>query len=383
MSVSRPSVIPKNPPARGHETCAVHRLESAAATELYLTATPGPGPAQRQAQALYEAIARVLRQEQAVIVAERLFADRQALEVALAARARAYGELDDGVAPSLLTPRAPEQPILGVQVHAIRGITQPTILSSRGVPRARAFTCAGYSYLTASALGAENLKGGPAQTHAVFSQAHDLLRQAGGSIRDIARTWVWTDDILAWYPQFNQARSAFFGAHGLFAPPGFVPASTGIGVSPAGGARLALDLFAAWGKPDAVARFPAAGNQNPANLYGSAFARAARAKTPAGSTIFCSGTAAIDAQGRTCARDDAGAQVQMTLDNVHAVLRDMGCTSADVVQAMAYCATPQALDGFRARAADALPWPCLTMTGDICRGDLLFEVEVTARQRAD
>ena len=68
----------------------------------------------------------------------------------------------------------------------------------------------------------------------------------------------------------------------------------------------------------------------------------------------------------------------MTVDNVHAVLRDMHCGSADVVQAMAYCATPEVQQHFLALYADKLPWPCLTMLGDVCRDDLLFEIEVTA-----
>jgi len=156
-----------------------------------------------------------------------------------------------------------------------------------------------------------------------------------------------------------------------------MPASTGIGVSPAG-ARVAVDLFAAWGKEDAMARFHAAGNQRSAYDYGSAFARASRVKMPGGQTVFCSGTAAIDAQGKTCHLNDADGQIRMTLDNVNAVLHDMQCSSDDVVQSMAYCATPQVEAHFRDNFAGQLPWPCLCMIGDVCRQDLLFEVEVTA-----
>ena len=77
------------------------------------------------------------------------------------------------------------------------------------------------------------------------------------------------------------------------------------------------------------------------------------------------------------------AQVDMTLDNVAAVLRDMGCTDADVVQAMAYCATPAAYAYFVGRRQPGLPWPCLAMPGTVCRDDLLFEVHATRRGVTD
>jgi enamine deaminase RidA (YjgF/YER057c/UK114 family) len=139
-----------------------------------------------------------------------------------------------------------------------------------------------------------------------------------------------------------------------------------------------MDLFAAWGQSDVVRRFHATGNQRSANEYGSAFARAAVVHTPAGDTVYCSGTAAIDTAGQTCHIGDIPGQVQMTVANVDAVLRDMSCTGDDVVQAMAYCATPAVERHFVERFADQRPWPCLILEGDVCRNDLLFEIEVTA-----
>jgi enamine deaminase RidA (YjgF/YER057c/UK114 family) len=205
----------------------------------------------------------------------------------------------------------------------------------------------------------------------------ELVAYSGASLFDVARTWLWMDDVLAWYPQLNQVRNTYFTEKGLFARPGSMPASTGIGVSPRGG-RIALDFLAAWGAPATVQRFHAIGNQQSAYEYGSAFARASQVQTPGGTTVFCSGTAAIDAAGKTCHLGDIPAQVAMTIDNVRAVLRDMHCLDSDVVQAMAYCATPAVAEHFVAEHRDGLNWPILTMLGDVCRGDLLFEIEVTA-----
>jgi enamine deaminase RidA (YjgF/YER057c/UK114 family) len=207
--------------------------------------------------------------------------------------------------------------------------------------------------------------------------AESLLAQAGGTLADIARTWIWMDDILSWYDRMNQERTRLFTERGLLGAAGGMPASTGIGVSPSAG-RVAMDFFAARGGEAAVERFHAAGNQQSAYSYGSAFARASRARTPGGVTVFCSGTAAIDADGRTCYAGDIAGQVRMTVENVMAVLADMGCSCNDVVQAMAYCTTPEVRDRFLSDWSGRLPWPCLTMIGDVCRTDLLFEIEVTA-----
>jgi hypothetical protein len=56
---------------------------------------------------------------------------------------------------------------------------------------------------------------------------------AEASYRDVVRTWFYLNDILSWYPEFNQARNAVYRELGLI--PGHdggsrrLPASTGIG----------------------------------------------------------------------------------------------------------------------------------------------------------
>ncbi len=352
-------------------TLSIRTVRSSEATELYITAMPGSGAAAEQATDLYRRIAAELRREDAAITGERIFAGESAFADVLPARAAALGDIDDGVKPSLLL-ACEHDGILGVQVHAISGIGSPAVL-----PGARKYICRGRSYLEGSGLHAPALPDGPSQARRTFEMMGDLVRRSGASLSDVARTWLWMDEILNWYPQLNKVRNDYFTQQGLFSRPGGMPASTGIGISPRS-ARIALDFLAAWGADGIVQRFHAIGNQRSAYEYGSAFARASQVQTPGGVTVFCSGTAAIDGAGKTCHLGDIAGQVAMTIDNVHAVLRDMHCQSSDVVQAMAYCATPAVAEHFAAEYRDALGWPVLTMLGDVCRGDLLFEIEVTA-----
>jgi enamine deaminase RidA (YjgF/YER057c/UK114 family) len=111
--------------------------------------------------------------------------------------------------------------------------------------------------------------------------------------------------------------------------------------------------------------------------YGSAFSRASRCITPASETVFVSGTASIDAGGATTNIGDALGQINSTIENVRAVLRDMNTADEDVVQAIAYCKTRDEEKVFNT-VKDNLPWPWITMICDICRPELLFEIEATA-----
>ena len=352
------------------------------ACEYYLTVAPPSGALPHEAGAAYREVARLLRTVGATILQERLFASADAIGRCLESRADAYGDLDDGVPPTLLCTRVhDERTFVGVQVHAIAGIAKPKIVRRGDFAAARVFERDGYHYLAASGIRSPGHSTGPQQARDALESAEYLLAVAGASMRDVARTWFWMDDILAWYPSFNTVRTQFFKERGMMGHSHLMPASTGIGVRPAG-ARIALDLIAAWGKNGAIERFDASGHQRSAFEYGSAFARAARVETPGGVTVYCSGTAAIDAQGHTCFAGDAQRQVRMTVDNVIAVLRDLGCAPDDVLQAMAYCALPEAAEVFLSRYANELGWPLVTMEGIVCRPDLLFEVEVTASPTA-
>ena len=138
-----------------------------------------------------------------------------------------------------------------------------------------------------------------------------------------------------------------------------------------------MDLAAVLEPKDSIEYFSAGGKQQCAFEYGSAFSRACRAPTPAGETVFISGTASIDAAGATTNIDDPAGQINTTIENVQAVLRDTNCRTEDVVQVVAYCKTTEIEKVFNTIKQN-LDWPWLTVICDICRPDLLFEIEAAA-----
>jgi len=219
----------------------------------------------------------------------------------------------------------------------------------------------------------------------MMEKAESALKQFGADFLSVPRTWMWLKDILSWYDEFNHVRTNFFTERRLIGEGTrqSMPASTGIGLGSADGSHCAMDLMAILEPQNSIQFLQAVGKQQCALEYGSAFSRASRAVTPAGQTVFVSGTASIDADGATTHIGDASGQISTTIGNVRAVLADMNCKDEDVVQVAAYCKTTEVEKIFNA-SKGALDWPWLTAICDICRPDLLFEIEATAmpKQRA-
>ena len=132
----------------------IRTVESDSATEFYISATPGPkAPTQDQAQEIFSQISDVLRSEKAHILQERLFSTAPAMETLRQARSAAYGDLDDGVAPSLLVGKEGlSGPIAGVQVHAVRCKGKPEVINLKGDLCGRILRVPGRASLTLSGI---------------------------------------------------------------------------------------------------------------------------------------------------------------------------------------------------------------------------------------
>ncbi|MHC4103855.1 MAG: Rid family hydrolase [Planctomycetota bacterium] len=298
-------------------------------------------------------------------------------------RSETYGKLDDGVAPSMLVAQEGLLgPIAGVQIHAISCENKPEVISIDEIACGRILRVPGEGYV--SLLSISNQQGKEITHHAqaMMEKAESALLQLGANFLSVPRTWMWLKDILSWYDEFNEVRNEFFTQRGLIGDGTrqSMPASTGIGLGPAGGGTCAMDLIAVLEPVDCTKYLQAGGKQQSALDYGSAFSRASKTDTPAGQTVFVSGTASIDADGETTHIGDAAGQINTTIENVRAVLVDMHCSDEDVVQVIAYCKTTEVERVFNS-VRDNLPWPWITVICDICRDDLLFEIEATAMPR--
>jgi enamine deaminase RidA (YjgF/YER057c/UK114 family) len=359
----------------------IRSVESVSVAEIYISAVPAEdAPLQDQAQEIFSGINDILRSKKAFILEERVFSAEGAIETLCRARSQAYGDLDDGVAPSLLVAKEGlSGQIAGVQVHAISSNGKPEVINLDRNLYGRILRSPGCTYLTLSSVSVPQATKDTEQAQIMMEKGESVLKQFGGDFLSVPRTWMWLKDILSWYDEFNHVRNKFFTERGLIGAGTrqSMPASTGIGLGPADGSNCAMDLVAVLEPSDSTQFLQAVGKQQCALDYGSAFSRASRAITPAGETVFVSGTASIDADGATTHIGDASGQIKTTIENVRAVLSDMQCSDEDVVHVVAYCKTTEVEEIFNSFKAD-LAWPWLTAICDICRPDLLFEIEATA-----
>jgi enamine deaminase RidA (YjgF/YER057c/UK114 family) len=362
----------------------IRAIESSEALELYVSAIPeltagDPCPDVRQA---FDSLYRIVKSYGARICRERVFVPEGCLRTYQAAHQSMIGNQSAPVPTDWLSAGAPGA-YGGVQIYAVRGPVDWQPLRAGEETLGWTFRQNGHRWAITGDVHPQQTGNQAQEARLAFETGEFLLRQAGMDLHSVARTWIFLDHILDWYGTFNETRNRLFIDRGLMqrmeqADAVRVPASTGMGVRPASASSVALELFAVSGPEGSVKRYAAAGKQRSAYEYGSAFARAAEAHTPAGRTVFVSGTAAIDDAGATCHVGDIDAQIRMTIDNVLAVLRDTNCSPRSAVQAIAYCKNVEVARRFEQQWAGELDWPWITVIGDVCRDDLLFEAEVTA-----
>jgi enamine deaminase RidA (YjgF/YER057c/UK114 family) len=351
------------------------------AAEIYITALATPDkPAKLQAEELFSGIKKALDSNDARIFQERVFGTPNALDIARSIRTRTYGPLDDGVGPTwLAVPEGINGQLAGAQVYAVGGCGNPEILHLEGQPCGRILRSSRGEYLALSGISSAKGERATDRAQEMFEKADSVLKQAHTDMFSVSRTWIWLGDILSWYDDFNNARNKFFTECGLIGKDSAnkLPASTGIGIAPDNGVIPAMDLIAVVKPENSLEYLEAGGNQDSALKYGSAFSRASKAISPAANTVFVSGTASIGADGKTKYIGDAKKQIEESIKNVRAVLREMQCDDNNVVQAIVYCKTAE-IEKLFCQQWNDLAWPILTTITDVCRDDLLVEIEATA-----
>jgi enamine deaminase RidA (YjgF/YER057c/UK114 family) len=359
----------------------IRTIESPEATEIYISAMPKTKTSlQSQAEEMFSGIRDILREKHAHIFQERVFATESVMEKVAQIRSQVYGDIDDRVAPSFLVcTEGLSGSLAGVQVHAITTDRKPEVVYRENVPIGRVARAAGCCYLSLSSISAPQFGQPMEQARAMLEVAESILKQFGVDFLSVPRTWMWLRDMLSWYDDFNQVRNQFFGERGVLREGQHcpMPASTGIGLSLANGAMCGMDLTAVLEPVHSIKYLHTTDRQHSALEYGSAFSRASQAVTLAGETVFVSGTASIDAAGTTTNINDAMGQIKITIENVRAVLKDVNCGDEDVVQVTAYCKTTEVERVF-SELKTGFDWPWVTVICDICRPELLFEIEAAA-----
>jgi len=165
----------------------------------------------------------------------------------------------------------------------------------------------------------------------------------------------------------------------------YLPASTGIQGRHPSGAECALDVLAIKGARGEAWLTPLRSRRQDAALhYGSAFSRGMRVGPGPHPLLLVSGTASIAPSGATIYVGDHQGQVVETYLDAAAVLEAGGASLADVAAAIRYHKDPACWQTHQElERAGLLPdLPAIDVFADVCRDDLLFEMEATGVGRA-
>jgi len=352
------------------ETSDVRLLERKNFTECWINSSENNS----QGIAAIQNVLNYLQTNDFHAVSMRLFGNRSAITQASAFLETKTAEI--GCRPVLILQDDSAQN-LGIQVHALSGKKSKAIYFEDEFVGCQ-FEDDYAKYYMLRILPDNKLISQYSQSQNIFEKSHKILNSLGSGFSDTIRTWLFADDILAWYGDLNKVRNQFFEHHGIYNK--LVPASTGIGVANFYGTALAVQLLAVRPKNNSVT----SGSVNsplqcPALNYKSSFSRAVKLNTPDHSRLYISGTASIDNDGKTVFLNDTAAQLEFTMQVVNAILQEAKMDWSNAVSSMAYFKYKEDFGMFDnyCRQND-IKLPHIKVQADVCRDDLLFELELDA-----
>ncbi len=356
---------------------AVATLEHGDIRELFITTVPKQG---ESLPGMLERAWRSVRERGAVVLCQDVFGVPVKRDVGPAALCDVCGTVDWPV--SWLADGARQAAgLTGTHLQAVVGAPVRRLVDEGGVI-GTVFDNAVGTYGRLAGMGPlDPSQPREAQVRQVFERIERALRQADMAFEHVIRTWFYVDRILDWYGIFNAARSRFFEERDVFGR--MLPASTGVGVANHAGGALLADVLAVKRRegdsPLTVREVPSP-LQCPAMQYRSSFSRAVELDCGDHRRLFVSGTASIDGAGKTARIGDTRGQIALTVDVIEAMLQSRGMEWKDVTRAIAYVKDGNDAGVWRRHAEERGlgDLPAVVVENDICRDDLLFELEVDA-----
>lgn len=376
----------------GHEfsRCEVRRHPGPLAREVFLVCRPDPlkKGISSQTVSAYETLLEFLRAEggssEHVVRETAYLGDvERDFDAFRNARLKAVDSLSGGsyYAPASTfvgQPPLSEGQLLEISAYAVipdsGGNSNPTPAATLWPESQRVYQLDGRKHVFIANVYGE--RGTPFdESYSMLRCAEELLHREGMSFHDVVRTWIHLRQMERDYAGFNEGRSEFFRARGI----GLLPASTGISGAPCVASQnLCLSLFAV--QAPARIALMSSPTLNEAWVYGSAFSRGVKVMGANGTTLFISGTASVDEQGRTTHGGDFEAQAERMILNISTLLALQNASFRDVVSAATYLKDPgdapclrQVFDRRKVEG-----FPNAVLHAEICRPDLLCEMEVIA-----
>jgi enamine deaminase RidA (YjgF/YER057c/UK114 family) len=216
-------------------------------------------------------------------------------------------------------------------------------------------------------------------TKSIFQLIDFELNKINMDFKNVARTWFYLDDLLGWYDDFNKVRNNYFTEQNIYNH--MIPSSTGIGASNINSSILLSAVYVVKPKNDNVKVFPVLSPlQCPPSNYKSLFSRAVEIEHPDYKHLIISGTASINSDGRTKHVGNIYKQIELTMNVVESILRSRKMSWEDVTKGIVYFKDINDVYIFNNYCKTKIipQMPLAMIQADICRHELLFEIEMDA-----
>lgn len=217
------------------------------------------------------------------------------------------------------------------------------------------------------------------QTHEAFKDLIESLSAHGANLRDhCIRTWVYMKNVDCFYRGMVNARLEVFADFNMNETTHTL-ASTGIeGACEHQFDLMSMDAYSNIDmKREQISYLNDFSRLSRTEVYNVNFERGTRVAYADRALHVISGTASIDATGRTVYFDgDVVKQAERMFENVDALLRSGSATIDDMMHMIVYLRDPAEyarIDAYMAERFPAIPY--VIVEGAVCRPDWLIEVE--------
>jgi enamine deaminase RidA (YjgF/YER057c/UK114 family) len=350
----------------------VTTVEHGSYKEFHLTVVPQPG---EPLAGMYERLQHFLNENGAVIARQQVFGRGKLQVDGIKLMTVCLGNISWPL--TWLEGNGSGHEIAGMHLLAVTGVEVEPVVH-RGTVIGASFDDGFGRHLMLGHLAPDEcFCSAAAQTRQVYELLESTLSGFGMDLQNVVRTWLFLDEICSWYGDLNNVRNLVYARQGLKK----LPASTGVGVGNPKRTKLIAEAWAM--QPlakDVVVREIESPLQCAAPKYGSGFSRATEVSTPAWRRLTISGTASIAPDGSSVHDGDIDAQIQLTMEVIETILKSRGLSLDDTSRMTAYFKNIEQVPHFerwlKANGIGSLP--LVMAEADICRPELLFEVEMDA-----
>ncbi|OPH47984.1 hypothetical protein BC351_39030 [Paenibacillus ferrarius] len=227
------------------------------------------------------------------------------------------------------------------------------------------------------------------QIYHTFCKINQILNGNGLNYRDVIRTWIYIPQILDYYDQFNLGRNRFLEELNIIPTRDsirdfdfeniFMPASTGVGCENPYTSGALFDVYAISKNFESEIKVSneTGSKQRSAYRYGSAFSRSLIVHQQACDHLFLSGTASIDDKGNTIHLDNIDLQIGETFKVINSLVQEADMNVADWMEGTVFLKKSEYAQAYMKNIEEnqVLNPPVILCVADICREDLLFEID--------